>query len=884
MRLRPHVIADTAVVVVSMAFLATYFPLELVLDPSTPTGGDIPGHIYLAGYLQQELLSRGELFGWAPGWWAGFPMFQFYMIIPYLLMSALGVIMPLEVAFKLVCALSIVSLPASVYFGMKWSGSKRPAPAISAALTIPFLFVKTHNIWGMNIYSMLSGEIANAVGLNFMLLFWGLFHRSIREERISIWCPLLLALTILTHPTTALFALFSSLWAFFYLRRRNAMKWLGICLQTFGLSFLLVAFWAIPLIFKLEYTVGFGEDWTISLFGSFPGYAWIFAGGAVLGVASGILRKRPHIGYLTLGLVSSLVLFEFGMHFNLVNIRFWGFIYLTLILLAAEGFGFLLEKIKGGHLVPILVLTLTCFSFSPGKTVADEWVRWNFRGFENKAGWKAYQNIAKTLIHTKGRLAYDLHDDNNVYFGSVRAFEAIPHFIEKDIIEGGIIQSGISSLFTMHLQGEFSPTTAGLPRIVKAGRYDLKAATRHLELFNVKHLILRHERSRTDLRTSSEWRHMGDPGPYHSLFELVSHNGRYVYVPKHYPIPVHSKNWKLTAVDWFYDSRNIDFPLVFVNEKASKDERLLPVQDPETVQDYLFQKHGGDPSSMIHWLVLGPFPNPIDRSKDFWDLASTDPFGRDEEWIALFRPRLGDKTLGKSWKKLSGSSEYIDLKQRYPKESSALAYACAYVLAPEECDVMMRYGSDDGIKIWLNGETLVENRGHRPWRKDEFSVPARLKKGENIVILKCENAGGNWGLNLRVTDAKNRPIPRLSFRTGPGNAPEKRLRPILTGADADSPVTREDVSKTEIRFHTEGPGLPHIIKVSYFPNWHVEGADRVYMVSPCFLLVYPEEKDVRLYYGSTPSDRIGKALTLLGLILLGVHMIVPLCRHGRRKT
>lgn len=879
--LNPGLIAPVVVVFLAAAFLADYFPLELVLNPSTITGGDMPAHNYLASYLQGQLLPQGDLFGWAPGWWAGFPMFQFYMFLPYLLMALLGFLIPLEIAFKLVCAFSIILLPVSAFFALKWAGAKRPTPALGAVLMIPFLFADTHQIWGMNIYSMLCGEIANAAGLHFMLLFWGLFYRSIRETRPSIWCPILLALTIVTHPTTSIFALSCSLWAFVYLRRDNAGKWLKVCLLTFGLAFLLVAFWAIPLVFKLGFSVGFGEDWQIDLLRSFPKNSWIFAAGAIIALVSGIRQRRPVVWYSAFSLLVSLLLYNFGYHFNLVNIRFWGFIYLFLILLAAEGFGFLVERLKACYLVPFIPLIIGCYAFSSDRTVADEWVRWNFTGLEGKPGWKTYRNILDAVHRTRGRLAYDLHDDNNASFGSVRAFEAVPHFVEKDIIEGGTIQGGLSSLFTRHLQGEFSPTTAGMPRLVRAGRYDLETATRHLELYNVKHLVARHAELRKDLERSRDWRLLCNPGPDHALYELLTHEGKYVYIPAHFPIPVRSRAWKELAVDWFHYSANIEFPLVFTDRSPEGSSQVMPVQEEEEVRSFLFRKGGGCRSSVIHWLTLGPFPNPLDRGKDFWDPSSTDPFGKDEEWVPRARPMQGDRTLGKTWERRFGATEYVDLNRIYTNRPSALAYLCAYVMTDREGEVMLHYGSDDGIKIWLNAETLVENPGHRAWRRDEFSTPARLRKGENILILKSENAGGNWGFNLHITDMENRPIPDLSFRTDPERPHQADLKAVPTGPGNPSIISRERVSRNEIRFHTEGPGLPHIIKISYFPNWRVEGADRAYRVSPCFLLVYPTEKDVRLYYGLTPSDITGRVLTAAGLGILCVCGFITL--RGRRR-
>ena len=59
---------------------------------------------------------------------------------------------------------------------------------------------------------------------------------------------------------------------------------------------------------------------------------------------------------------------------------------------------------------------------------------------------------------------------------------------------------------------------------------------------------------------------------------------------------------------------------------------------------------------------------------------------------------------------------------------------------------------------------------------------------------------------------------------------------------------KETIKNEEIRFETDCIGKPHIIKISYFPNWKVEGAEKIYLVSPDFMLVYPEQREVRIYY------------------------------------
>ncbi|MBU5690201.1 MAG: hypothetical protein QXM68_03600 [Candidatus Aenigmatarchaeota archaeon] len=86
--------------------------------------------------------------------------------------------------------------------------------------------------------------------------------------------------------------------------------------------------------------------------------------------------------------------------------------------------------------------------------------------------------------------------------------------------------------------------------------------------------------------------------------------------------------------------------------------------------------------------------------------------------------------------------------------------------------------------------------------------------------------------------------------------------------DQNCNVNNIKIENEKIEFDTDCIGKPHIIKVSYFPNWKVEGAEKIYMVSPAFMLVYPTQTHVKLYYGKTIIDIIGIIFSVLGLIII----------------
>lgn len=80
----------------------------------------------------------------------------------------------------------------------------------------------------------------------------------------------------------------------------------------------------------------------------------------------------------------------------------------------------------------------------------------------------------------------------------------------------------------------------------------------------------------------------------------------------------------------------------------------------------------------------------------------------------------------------------------------------------------------------------------------------------------------------------------------------------------------ETLSLNTVKFKTSCPGIPHIIKVSYFPSWGVEGASKIYLVSPSFMLVYPEKEEVTLKFGGGLFAGFLKSLGVLPLLISGL--------------
>ena len=101
----------------------------------------------------------------------------------------------------------------------------------------------------------------------------------------------------------------------------------------------------------------------------------------------------------------------------------------------------------------------------------------------------------------------------------------------------------------------------------------------------------------------------------------------------------------------------------------------------------------------------------------------------------------------------------------------------------------------------------------------------------------------------------------------PGEATVPPVEPIVT----EDRVTGELMENESLSFDTTAIGQPHWVKVSYFPNWHVEGAEGPYLASPSFMMVIPTQSHVTLTYGRTAANTVGQTLEVAAwLLLLGL--------------
>jgi hypothetical protein len=339
-------------------------PGLLVLD-TTAAGGDTGAHPWFPAFLRDHLLPW-RLTGWSDDFYAGFPAGQFYFPLPALLIVAADVVLPYNVAFKLVTALGAVALPAAAYVFGRGIRAPRPAPALFAVGATAFLFFKDggdatmrfdHHIMGGTLTSTLAGEYSFTIALALALCFLGTLARALEvapppadgstvastRRRVNLWLPaLLLAATAMSHLVVAVFAVYGAL--VLWLIRRPLRSWTRI-LAIVVVGGLITAVWSLPLVTSLGYTTDMRYepiqhylDWM------FLSEMWFLYPLALVAIGAGIAyRRRATLDVVGILVAAGLVfcgwellrdVFGKAPAWNLRLLPFW---YLMLYLLAALG-------------------------------------------------------------------------------------------------------------------------------------------------------------------------------------------------------------------------------------------------------------------------------------------------------------------------------------------------------------------------------------------------------------------------------------------------------------------------------------------------------------------------------------------------------------------
>jgi len=122
---------------------------------------------------------------------------------------------------------------------------------------------------------------------------------------------------------------------------------------------------------------------------------------------------------------------------------------------------------------------------------------------------------------------------------------------------------------------------------------------------------------------------------------------------------------------------------------------------------------------------------------------------------------LFDGTGFDEWSSLGGRKGLINISEVLGSTENAVAYLRAKIWSPRKRSATLELGSDDGVKVWLNGETVHANNALRGVTPGQDKVDVTLQRGSNELMLKVTNGGGDWGAIVRVVGKNKKPLRNL---------------------------------------------------------------------------------------------------------------------------
>jgi len=245
-------------------------------------------------------------------------------------------------------------------------------------------------------------------------------------------------------------------------------------------------------------------------------------------------------------------------------------------------------------------------------------------------------------------------------------------------------------------------------------------------------------------------------------------------------------------------------------ETGQSNNRTIPPRSYESpsVERPLTADAKGRTGFIRDWLVLGAFPHPGGRKT--WQEPVTPellkrevnfrkdmlaPVGGEEN----IQPWLGEKVIGEGgetrvWQPIAadGKAGNVDLGEHFKRggriPEHVLAYIACYLKFDDDKTAILSVGSNDGFRLWVNGEFVNERQVYRSSVVDDDLMLVRFYKGTNLVLLKITQDVGGWDAVVRLIDKGYKPLGGVSELVIPASAARNLAAPMPAHTPTQSTV------------------------------------------------------------------------------------------------
>jgi hypothetical protein len=184
---------------------------------------------------------------------------------------------------------------------------------------------------------------------------------------------------------------------------------------------------------------------------------------------------------------------------------------------------------------------------------------------------------------------------------------------------------------------------------------------------------------------------------------------------------------------------------------AVDDDQVKAIVGPlrEMWEKVDLQKHFG---FLAEWHLAGPFDNTDKKGFD-----AVYPPEKNVDLAAKYDGKAGEVT----WQTFSTADEYgvFNIAKQVSPYKGAVMYATTNFNSDKARSVEFRLGTPNAWKLWVNGELIFgRDEYHRGTKLDQYRVAAKLKPGNNVILLKiCQNEqtdewAQDYKFQIRVCD------------------------------------------------------------------------------------------------------------------------------------
>ncbi len=153
------------------------------------------------------------------------------------------------------------------------------------------------------------------------------------------------------------------------------------------------------------------------------------------------------------------------------------------------------------------------------------------------------------------------------------------------------------------------------------------------------------------------------------------------------------------------------------------------------------------------------------------------------------------------------------------KENSSVYFRTTLEIK-KSADYSLKLGSDDGVKVWLNGEVVHDNPALRGLTVDQDSVVLKLKAGKNDLLIKVTNGGGPDAASITLGTETTRLLAKslssnLAIERDPIQLTAAKSLFLLYGTKHKSTVSYQSLNNEYLAFL---PTIPTTLVAKEMPE------------------------------------------------------------------